>query len=129
MDPISNLITSIKNAIANHKTIVVVPHSKLKISILEVLKKLNYIADFKQEKLKNNKSNIKVTIKYTKDQPNINHIKVISTPGLRIYKKSKEIPRVLGGIADIIISTPKGVMTGKQAKAKKLGGELICEVY
>ena len=123
------MITSIKNAIATKKETVVVPFSNYKTNILEILKKYKYIKDFKVNSLSNNKKNIKIFLNYERDKPVINHIKVISTPGLRYYCKYYQIPRVLGGIGDVIISTPKGVMMGKSAKKQKVGGELVCEVY
>lgn len=128
MDSIANMITAIKNAVLVNKTELYIPNSDLRMRILEVLKKTGYISDAKAQ-AKGNKSIIKITLKYQRNKNVINNIKQISRPGLRIYKGYKDIPRVLGGTGEIIISTPKGIMIGKEARTKKLGGELICEVY
>lgn len=129
MDQISNMITSIKNAIAVNKESLTVQFSNFKISILDILIKSGYIKSYKVNELSSNKKNIKIFLNYQQDKNAINHIKIISKPGLRIYRGYQEIPKILGGVGDVIISTPKGVMLGKEAKKQQLGGEIICEVY
>lgn len=129
MDQISNMLSSIKNAIATDKDSLVVEFSNFKTKILDILIKNGYIKDYKINELSNNKKNIKIFFIHELDKKAINHIKIISKPGLRIYRGYNRIPRILGGIGDVVISTPKGVMLGKDAKRQRLGGEIICEVY
>lgn len=129
MDTIANMFTAIRNAILVKKDYLYVPFSIQKTKILDNFKILGFIEDYKINKLKNNKKNIKIFIKYINNKPVLNSIKQISKPGLRIYVSYKQIPVVLSGLGDTIISTPKGILTGKKAKKQKVGGELICEVY
>lgn len=129
MDPIANMISAINNAILVKKDTLCVPHSIVKEQILNVLKETDFIADYIVNNLKNNKKNIKIFLKYNNNQSSINHLKRVSKPGLRIYCESKKIPRVLGGIGDVIVSTPKGIVSGRVAKKQHVGGEIICEVY
>jgi len=125
MDPISNMIVAIKNASAVGKEIVEVPGSKMKLAIAKILKQEGFIEDFKLTKT----SRLSIRLKYKGKTSSIMGIERISKPGRRIYAKCKEIPNVLGGLGIVIISTPHGVMTGKEAKKKNLGGELICKVW
>ncbi len=129
MDPIANMISAINNAILVKKDTLFVPHSVVKEQILSVLKENGFINDYIVNSLKNNKKNIKIFLKYNNNQSSINHLKRISKPGLRIYRESRKIPRVLGGIGDVIVSTPKGIISGRVAKKQHVGGEIICEVY
>lgn len=129
MDPIANMISAINNAILVKKDTLLVPHSVVKEQILSVLKENGFINDYIVNSLKNNKKNIKIFLKYNNNQSSINHLKRISKPGLRIYRESRKIPRVLGGIGDVIVSTPKGIISGRVAKKQHVGGEIICEVY
>lgn len=126
MDPIANMFSSIKNALATNKKSLVVPFSKTKLEILKQLKKSDFILDCSQMK---NKRQIKIKLNYKDGNSTINHLKRVSKPSLRIYTGYKEIPVVLNGFGDVIISTPKGLITGKEAKKQKVGGEIICEVY
>lgn len=129
MDTIANMLTSIRNAIIINKENIIIPFSKQKTKILDNLKKLEYIEDYKINELKNNKKNIKILLKYINNKSALTNIRQISKPGLRVYVSYKNIPSVLGGAGDSILSTPKGIMSGKNAKKQKVGGELICEVY
>lgn len=129
MDPIANMISAINNAILVKKDGLTVPYSTVKEQILSVLKDTNYINDYIVNSLKNNKKNIKIFLKYNNNQSSINHLKRISKPGLRIYRECTRIPRVLGGIGDVIVSTPKGIVSGRVARKQHVGGEIICEVY
>lgn len=120
-DPIADLLTRIRNAVsAGHET-VRLPHSTLKMAVLNVLKSASYISDYKQEG-----RDIVITLNTAYKQI---HLKRISKPGQRIYKKSKELKPVLQGYGIGVISTPKGVMTTTEAYKKHLGGEVICEVW
>lgn len=124
-DPISDLLTRIRNAYRAHKDSFSVPSSKLKVSILEVLQKRGFIADFETVK-SGNKENLVVNLLENKKHITL---KKVSKPGQRIYVKSTSLKKINGGLGVAIISTSKGVMSGEEAKKLKLGGELICEVY
>ena len=130
-DPIADYLTRLRNAnSAGHRT-VSVPASNLKKEITKILFDQGYILSYKFEDTSNNQGNIKIALKYdslTKD-PVIKKIQRISTPGLRQYNSSINLPRVLNGLGISIISTSKGVMTGKKAKKNNVGGEVICYVY
>ena len=130
-DPIADYLTRLRNAnSAGHRT-VSVPASNLKKEITKILFDQGYILSYKFEDTSNNQGNIKLALKYdslTKD-PVIKKIERISTPGLRQYNSSINLPRVLNGLGISIISTSKGVMTGKEAKKNNVGGEVICYVY
>ena len=126
-DPVSDLLTRIRNAgMARHPK-VAIPHSKLKASVAMILKSEGYVSDVSVEG--SNPKQIVVELKYNGRQPVIVGLRQISTPGLRRYVRSTEIPRVLGGMGVAIVSTPKGVMTGSEARKANLGGELVCYVW
>lgn len=131
LDPISDMLTRIRNAVkATHET-VDIPSSKLKIKIAEVLKQEGYINSY--DLLENNGLKariIRIHLKYgPRGEKLITGIKRISRPGLRAYTKANDIPRVLGGLGISIISTSKGLKTDREAKKEKIGGELICQVW
>ncbi|MEY4480256.1 MAG: hypothetical protein RLZZ267_934 [Bacillota bacterium] len=128
-DPIADLLTRIRNAnLVRHET-VEIPASKAKKEIIEILKREGFIRD--AEYVEDNKQGIiRVFLKYGPNNERvITGLKRISKPGLRVYAKSLEIPRVLGGLGIAIISTSKGVMTDKEARQAKAGGEVICYVW
>ena len=129
IDPISDMLTRIRNAInAKHK-IVEIPSSKFKIEIARILQEEGFIQSF--DKISKDKfSYIKINLKYNKDNRTsvIKEIKRISKPGLRVYVNKAEIPRVLGGLGTSIISTSKGVMTGTKAREIGVGGEILCSI-
>jgi small subunit ribosomal protein S8 len=130
-DPISDMLTRIRNASAVRKPEVVLPMSKIKYQIAKILEKENWITrcDVEEEKGEKNKK-LKLVLKYRKSgKPAISSLKRISRPGSKIYISKNEIPRVLNGFGIAIISTSSGLMTNKEAAAKKIGGELICQVY
>jgi small subunit ribosomal protein S8 len=124
MDPISNMLISIKNALASQKEEIFVPSSKLKIEILKILKREGFIIDYQVTE-----NQLKIKLKYKGKKPAIVGVERVSKPGCRIYVKNKEIPQVLRGLGIAILSTPAGVMTGKEAKKKGVGGELLCKVW
>ena len=129
-DPIADYLTRIRNAIgANHK-VVSIPASNLKKEITKILFDQGYILSYKFED-STVKGEIKIALKYTKENHEsvITKIQRISTPGLRKYSNSSDLPRILNGLGIAIISTSKGVMTAKQAKKENVGGELICYVH
>ena len=123
-DPIADLLTRIRNAQAAKKPNVGMGASKLKLAILRVLKDEGYIGDFKTESA-GGKTSLSVELKYHDGRPVIDRIERVSRPGLRIYRGKDELPKVLGGLGVAIVSTPKGVMTDKQARAAGTGGEVL----
>jgi len=126
-DPISDLLTRIRNAqMARHES-VDMPNSKIKRSILKVLEEEGYINGYAATD--EVKSLLSVDLKYHDGEPVIEEIKRVSRPGLRIYKESTELQEVRGGLGVAIISTDKGVMTDKQARAAGVGGEVLCTVF
>jgi len=131
MDHIADLLTRIRNANLRQKDRVDVPHAKLKLEIVRILKEEGFIANYKTLFTNGNKrGTIRVFLKYSPEKEAvIRGITRVSKPGLRIYRSYKEIPRVRGGFAVTILSTPHGVLTDKQAKEKKAGGEILCQVW
>lgn len=128
-DPIADLLTRMRNANQMRYNEVVVPSSKLKQEIVKILKEEGYIADYKTEK-NDVQDNIIITLKYGKNKERvISGLKRISKPGLRVYAKAEEIPTVLNGLGISIISTSKGIMTGKEAKKENLGGEVLAYIW
>jgi small subunit ribosomal protein S8 len=128
-DQIADMLTRIRNAsIVRHDT-VEMPASKLKIAVLRILKEEGFIADFDVFKEKTEKT-VKVRLKYGENNKSIiAGIERVSKPGLRVYAQHNEIPRVFGGVGVAILSTPKGVITGQQARRQKVGGEVLCYVW
>jgi small subunit ribosomal protein S8 len=126
-DPVADLLTRIRNGQSARKSSVTVGASKLKRAILKVLKDEGYIADFSQGD-DEGKAFLTIDLKYYEGRPVIDRIERVSRPGLRIYRGKDEIPRVLGGMGTVIVSTPKGVMTDKAAQAIGQGGEVLCIV-
>ncbi|HEX4342586.1 MAG TPA: 30S ribosomal protein S8 [Verrucomicrobiae bacterium] len=126
-DPISDMLTRIRNANTALLPTVEVPHSKTKESIAHILKKEGYVAEVAVEK--NKFKTIKLKLKYQGRKGVIEGLRRISKPGLRHYVSSTEIPRVLNGLGVAVVSTPEGLMTGTQARRKNLGGELMFYVW
>jgi small subunit ribosomal protein S8 len=127
-DPIADMLTRIRNAIAVRKQEVSIPYSKVKESVARLLKESNFIDDVQVSETGIAKALI-VTINRDGSNARISEIERLSTPGRRMYTGSKEIPVVKRGRGVIIVSTSKGLMTGDQARSEKIGGELICKVY
>ncbi len=125
-DPIADLLTRLRNAHMAKKSIVSIPASKIKKAIVEVLHKEGYIESYVVQKLSNNKSEIQVTLKYYKGKPVISKITRLSKPGLRLYKGKDELPRILGGLGISVVSTPKGIVSNREAKKLGQGGEILC---
>jgi small subunit ribosomal protein S8 len=128
MDPISDMLTRIRNAGRALLPDVEIPHSKLKESVAHILKREGYVAEVSVEGKTVGKK-LKLKLKYAGRKPVIEGIKRVSTPGLRRYSGATEIPRVLGGLGTTIMSTSQGVMTGTEAKKKNVGGEMLCVVW
>ncbi|MFZ8826405.1 MAG: 30S ribosomal protein S8 [Candidatus Caldipriscus sp.] len=128
-DPIGDMLTRIRNAImAKKKEVVVEPASKLKMAILDVLKREGYIEGYRVEG-EGVKKKIIVYLKYYQGKPVIQVIERVSKPGRRIYVGVDEIPKVYNGLGIAILSTPKGVLSDREAKKLRVGGELICKVF
>lgn len=130
-DPIADMLTRVRNAnIAKHDD-VAMPSSKLKEAIAQVLKDEGYIADFKTEERAGKPGRIlAIDMKYSPDRERtISGIKRVSKPGLRVYKKSNEIPRVLGGLGVAVVSTSHGLMSDREARRRHVGGEVLCYVW
>jgi small subunit ribosomal protein S8 len=126
-DPIADFLTRIRNGQASGKTQVLVPASKVKLSIAKVLKDEGYIEDFTST-VEDGKPTLVVQLKYYQGRPVIDRIERVSRPGLRVYKGKDELPSILGGLGVAIVSTSKGVMTDRQARAAGHGGEVLCIV-
>ena len=126
-DPIADLLTRIRNAQMVAKTTVSAPASKVKVAIAQVLKDEGYIDGF-QIKSEGGKSELEIALKYYAGRPVIERIERVSRPGLRVYKGSAAIPQVMNGLGVAIVTTPKGVMTDRKARANGVGGEVLCYV-
>ena len=126
-DPIGDMLARIKNAqVRNHRK-VLLPSSKFKAKIADVLKSEGYIIDYKINDDK--KPSIEINLKYNSGNPVINTIERISKPGRRIFSSASSLPKINNGLGIAIVSTPQGVMTDVDARKKKLGGEIICKVF
>ena len=130
-DPIADYLTRLRNASKAIHKVVDIPASNMKKEITKILKDKGYILNYKFEKTNNNQGNIKIALKYNPKTKQAAFKKLIriSTPGLRKYTDNNSLPRVLNGLGVAIISTSKGVMTDKEARTQKVGGEVLCHVY
>jgi small subunit ribosomal protein S8 len=126
-DPIADMLTRIRNAQAVDKTAVTMPSSKLKVAIAQVLKDEGYIEDY-AVRTEGVKSELEIALKYYAGRPVIERIERVSRPGLRIYKGKAAIPQVMNGLGVAIVTTPRGVMTDRKARATGVGGEVLCYV-
>ena len=126
-DPISDMLTRIRNAQLAGKPSVGMPSSKVKIAIAQVLKDEGYVDDYAVQSV-NDKPQLEIALKYYAGRPVIERIDRVSKPGLRIYCGAADIPRVMNGLGVAIVSTPKGVMTDRRARATNVGGEVLCIV-
>ncbi|RJX32365.1 MAG: 30S ribosomal protein S8 [Oxalobacter sp.] len=126
-DPIADMLTRIRNAQGVQKNTVAMPSSKVKVAIANVLKEEGYIEDFAVS-AEGGKAELKIGLKYYDRRPVIERLERVSRPGLRVYKGRDELPNVMNGLGVAIVSTPKGVMTDRKARATGVGGEVICYV-
>ena len=127
-DPIADALTRIRNANTVKHSNVEIPASKLKVELVKLLKEEGYVENYEIVE-KGNFKVIDVTLKYVGTTPVITGLKRVSTPGLRTYSKSKNLPKVMDGLGIAVISTSKGLMTDRAARAEKLGGEILCYVW
>ena len=126
-DPIADMLTRIRNAQLAEKLSVAMPSSRVKTSIAQVLKDEGYIEEFKVRD-EDGKSTLEIALKYYAGEPVIEKIERVSRPGLRIYKGREDIPKIMNGLGIAIVSTSKGVMTDRKARATGIGGEVLCIV-
>jgi small subunit ribosomal protein S8 len=127
-DPIADMLTRIRNAQTAKHDSVSIPASRIKADIARILKSEGFIRDY--ELPKDQERDIKIQLRYSgKKEPVVSGIRRISKPGLRVYVKSKDMPRILGGLGVAIVSTPQGVMTASEAKRANVGGEILCYVW
>jgi small subunit ribosomal protein S8 len=128
-DPVADFLTRIRNAIRARHQKVDIPASRLKAEIARILKEEGYIANFKAVEEDGHKI-IRVYLKYSNsNEAAITNVSRVSSPGCRVYVRRSEIPRVLGGLGINILTTPRGVMTGRQARREGVGGEVLCEIW
>jgi small subunit ribosomal protein S8 len=127
-DPIADMLTRIRNAALARHLRVSIPASNMKLAIARILKEEGYIKDYELVK-DNPQGTIRITLRYSGKQPVLTQLKRVSKPGLRVYTKRDAIPRVRGGLGTAIISTPRGLMTGRKAFQQGLGGEVVCYIW
>jgi small subunit ribosomal protein S8 len=128
-DPISDMLTRIRNAVMVRHDDVLIPSSRVKIAIAKILQDEGFITDYEVVKGKPHRM-LKIHLKYdNKGVPMLNGLERVSKPGLKVYVQEKEIPRVYGGLGIAVISTSKGIMTGQEARRQRIGGELLCHVW
>ncbi|HEU5438817.1 MAG TPA: 30S ribosomal protein S8 [Ktedonobacterales bacterium] len=127
-DPIADMLTRIRNGIMARHSRVLIPCSKMKIALAQILKEEGYIKDFDVVR-DNPQGTLRVSLKYVDKRPVLTQLKRVSKPGLRVYTRRDSIPRVRGGLGTAIISTPQGLMTGRKAYQLGLGGEVVCYVW
>jgi small subunit ribosomal protein S8 len=128
-DPVADMLTRIRNAISARHQKVDVPASKLKLEIARILKEEGYVSNYKATEEECHKV-VRIYLKYSNNnEAAISNVERVSRPGCRVYVRRSEIPRVLGGMGINILTTPRGVMTGRQARKEGLGGELLCQVW
>ena len=128
-DALSDMLARIKNAHKARKSFTSCYKSKLNLNVLTVLKDEGYIRDFKNIEVRKGIANIQIDLKYYNGDPVIKNIKRVSKPGIRVYSKISDLPKIYGGLGISILSTPKGVMSDSQARKNNVGGEILCEVF
>ena len=130
MDPIADLLNRIRNANAKQKDRVDIPYSKIKLGIVKIFKDEGFIANYKLLYADQKQGTIRVFLKFSPQKESVlKGLKRVSRPGLRIYRSYQEIPRVVGGFGISILSTPTGLLTDRQAREKKIGGEVLCQIW
>jgi len=126
--PIGDMLTRIRNGQNAGKESIVVPNSKLRTAVLNVLKDEGFITDFRKDQIDEKRANLVVDLKYVGGNGAIQEISVVSKPGRRVYSGSVKMPKVLNGLGIVIVSTPNGVMTDHKARLMNIGGEVLCRV-
>lgn len=128
-DPLGDLLTRIRNGQAARLSEIRSPASKLRTNVLEVLKREGYIRDYNVAKNQMGAADVTVELKYSEGQPVIREIARVSKPGRRVYTQVKDVPRFFNGLGISILSTPKGVLSDKEARTENVGGEILCRVF
>lgn len=128
-DPIGDMLTRIRNGQKARKDVIACPDSKLRRSVLDVLKREGYIRGYGQEKDERGVGMLSIELKYDAGQAVIQEITRLSKPGRRVYSGSKSLPRVRNGLGVVVVSTPKGVMADHEARAQNIGGEVLCQIF
>ena len=128
-DPLGDMLTRIRNGQRARKSKIAAPFSKLRLNVLDVLKREGYIRDFRADKDEQGFDRIEIELKYFEGEPVIRQISRVSTPGRRVYSKIKELPRYYNGLGITILSTPRGVMADHEARDANVGGEVLCRVF
>lgn len=128
-DPLGDMLTRIRNGQRARQAVVASPASKIRANVLEVLKREGYIRGFSREQIRPGVSELRIELKYVDGEPVIREIARISKPGRRIYSRIADLPRTYNGLGISILSTPRGVMSDNEARAAKVGGEVLCRVF
>jgi small subunit ribosomal protein S8 len=128
-DPLGDMLTRIRNAQRAHKQTVAAPASKIRANVLEVLKREGYIRGFTRQDVRPGVAELNIELKYVDGEPVIREISRVSKPGRRIYSKIADLPRIYNGLGIAILSTPRGVMSDNEARAAKVGGEVLGRVF
>lgn len=128
-DPLGDMLTRIRNAQRAHKSIVAAPASRARANVLEVLKREGYIRGFTREDVRPGVAEFKIELKYVDGEPVIREIARVSKPGRRIYSRIADLPRSYNGLGITILSTPRGVLSDNEARAAKVGGEVLCRIF
>jgi small subunit ribosomal protein S8 len=128
-DPVGDMLTRIRNGQRARMSVVVSPASKLRMNVLEVLKREGYIRGFSESEQRKGVHELRIELKYHDGEPVIKEIKRVSRPGRRAYSRIKDLPRVYNGLGIAILSTPQGVMSDGEARVANVGGEVICRVF
>ena len=128
-DPLGDMLTRIRNGQRARQPMVASPASKLRAHVLEVLQREGYIRGFSQAQLRPGVAELRIELKYVDGEPVIREISRVSKPGRRIYSKIADLPRIYNGLGIAILSTPRGVMSDNEARAAKVGGEVLCRVF
>jgi small subunit ribosomal protein S8 len=128
-DPLGDMLTRIRNGQQARQAVVAAPASNLRANVLEVLQREGYIRGFSKEQLRPGVNELKIELKYVDGEPVIREIARVSKPGRRVYSKLADLPRVYNGLGISILSTPRGVMSDNEARAARVGGEVLCRVF
>jgi small subunit ribosomal protein S8 len=128
-DPLGDMLTRIRNGQKARQAVVASPASKIRANVLEVLKREGYIRGFTREDLRPGVAELKIELKYVDGEPVIREIARVSKPGRRIYSRIADLPRTYNGLGIAILSTPRGVLSDNEARAAKVGGEVLCRVF
>jgi small subunit ribosomal protein S8 len=128
-DPLGDMLTRIRNGQRARQAVVAAPASKFRANVLDVLKREGYIRGFSHEQIRPGVAELRIELKYVDGEPVIREISRVSKPGRRIYSKIGDLPRIYNGLGISILSTPRGVMSDNEARAAKVGGEILCRVF